>query len=102
MGYLGKVGGGLASALGPHAGHRLIEILCRLVPVRDRVLEPPIHAWGQPAAEQPILAGQQMDRLEHGGHVAVLTRHVPARVLMAMVGSMIVLLSVRGIIQSMN
>src|SRR5262245_38402775 len=76
MGYLGEVGGGLASALGPDAGHRLIEIICRLVPVRDRVPKAPIHAWGQPAAEQPILAGQQMDRLEHGGDVAVLTHHV--------------------------
>ena len=46
-------------------------------------------------------------RLVLGGVIAapfaaLLTRHVPARVLMAMVGSMIVVLSVRGIIPSIK
>ena len=76
MGLLGEVGCGLASALAPDAGDRQIELFRRLVRVSGPALEPPVYAWGQPAAEQPILAGEQVDRLEDRGHLAVLAYHV--------------------------
>ena len=48
----------------------------------------------------PIITGLVLGGVVAAPFAALLTRHVPARPLMVMVGAVIVLLSVRGLIQA--
>ena len=76
MGGLRQVGGGLAPALGPGAGDGSIQLIRCFVPASGDVFESPVYACGKPAAEQPILAREQVYRLEQGRRVAVLPCNV--------------------------
>jgi len=50
----------------------------------------------------PFITGLVLGGVVAAPFAALLTRHVPGPVLMAMVGTMIVLLSARGLIQALS
>ena len=107
-GFLDAIGGGgwgamvTSTLIGQGAVPRLVigsvnlaEFFVTVVVAATFIVTIGLELW-------PIITGLILGGVVAAPFAALLTRHVPARVLMAMVGSMIVLLSVRGIIQSMN
>ena len=107
-GFLDAIGGGgwgamvTSTLIGQGAVPRLVigsvnlaEFFVTVVVAATFIVTIGLELW-------PIITGLVLGGVIAAPFAALLTRHVPARVLMAMVGSMIVVLSVRGIIPSIH